>query len=73
MNSRRKKIGLFIGLTFLIDWLMVAVFVASGGTWNTFNALVLATIYMFVPMVCAIAVQRHYGEAVRNRWASPSK
>lgn len=77
MNSRHKKIGLFIGLTFLINWLMVAVFVVSGGTWNTFNALVLATVYMFVPMVCAVAVQKHYGEAVRrplgisfkvNRW-----
>ncbi|MFW5936268.1 MAG: CPBP family intramembrane glutamic endopeptidase [Candidatus Hadarchaeota archaeon] len=77
MSSRLKKIGLFIGLIFLIDWLMVAVFVASGGEWNTLNAMVLATAYMFVPMVCAIAVQKYYGEAVRrplgisfkvNRW-----
>ncbi len=56
MSLRTKKILLFIGLTFLLDWLMVLLYVAMGGRDE--GLPFLATVYMFVPMIIAFVVQK---------------
>ena len=78
MNQHIKKAILFVGLTFLVSWLMVLLFFAFGGKWNTPASIVMAVCYMFVPMIIAIIVQKLiYKEPVKeplgisfklNRW-----
>jgi uncharacterized protein len=58
MNKNFKKIMLFIGLTFLANWLMAGLFFALGGRWGSPASLAFAASYMFVPMVMAIIVQK---------------
>lgn len=78
MNVNIKKLLLFLGLTFVVNWLMVILFFACGGKWGTPASLVMAAIYMFVPMLMAIIVQKFiYRETIKeplgisfklNRW-----
>ena len=78
MNQHIKKAMLFVGLTFLVSWLMVLLFFAFGGKWNTPASIAMAVCYMFVPMIIAIIVQKLiYKEPVKeplgisfklNRW-----
>jgi membrane protease YdiL (CAAX protease family) len=78
MNRNIKKAALFIGLTFSFSWLMAALFFAFGGQFYTPAGLVMALIYMFIPMVIAIVVQKFiYRERLKqplgisfklNRW-----
>ncbi len=64
MNT--KKVTYFLGLTFFINWTAAAVFYLMGGEWDQPYAMVFAIGYMFVPMVCAIIVQKSiYKEALR--------
>ncbi|MCK5200930.1 MAG: CPBP family intramembrane metalloprotease [Spirochaetales bacterium] len=58
MNKNIKKIISFIGLTFVICWLMVVLFFAFGGKWDTPASFGITTIYMFIPMAVAILVQK---------------
>lgn len=69
---------LFIFLTFLVNWLMAALFFAFGGKWGSPASLAMAASYMFVPMIIAIIVQKViYKEHIKkplgisfklNRW-----
>jgi len=69
---------LFIGLTFLVNWLMAILFFAFGGKWGSPASLAMAGSYMFVPMVIAVIVQKFiYKEPLKkplgvsfrlNRW-----
>ena len=69
---------LFIFLTFLVNWLMAALFFAFGGKWGSPASLAMAASYMFVPMIMAIIVQKFiYKEHIKeplgisfklNRW-----
>jgi len=78
MNKNLKKVLLFIGLTFFFSWSMAILFFALGGKWNTPASLTMAVIYMFIPMVVAIIVQKFiYKERIKeplgisfklNRW-----
>ncbi len=54
----RKKVLLFLGLTFAADWLMAGLFYLLGGRLNTTPAVIMALCYMFVPMVVAVVVQK---------------
>jgi len=54
----RKKVLLFMGLTFAADWLLAGIFWLSGGRLNTTPATIMSIGYMFVPMVMAIVVQK---------------
>ncbi|MDI3280386.1 MAG: CPBP family intramembrane metalloprotease [Bacillota bacterium] len=72
-----RKVGLFLALTFGADWLLAGLFAAGGGRWNTPASLAVAVLYMLVPMLGALAVQRLYREPVKeplglsfrlNRW-----
>ena len=78
MSGNWKKTLLFIGLTFSVSYRVAISFHLLGGKWNTTEAIVVAVIYMFIPMVMAIFVQKViYGQAVKgplgiswklNRW-----
>lgn len=56
MSRRAKKILLFIALTFLLDWSMVYLYMALGGSPD--GLIVLGMAYMFVPMIAALIVQK---------------
>ncbi|MCX5997695.1 MAG: CPBP family intramembrane metalloprotease, partial [Chloroflexi bacterium] len=58
MSVRAKKILLFTGLTFFIDWSLVGLYLALGGTTDGAGMALLAVFYMFVPMLVAIMVQK---------------
>jgi membrane protease YdiL (CAAX protease family) len=58
MSLRVKKTLLFILLTFFIDWSLVFLYIALGGKVDSLGIVLLASIYMFVPMAVAIIVQK---------------
>jgi membrane protease YdiL (CAAX protease family) len=77
MKINFKKVALFICLTFFLSWLMAILFFAFGGRWNTPASLVMAVVYMFIPMAVSIVVQKLiYKEPLKtlgisfkiNRW-----
>jgi membrane protease YdiL (CAAX protease family) len=78
MKLNIKKTLLFVGLTFLLSWLLALLFYAFGGRWNTLPAIIMATAYMFIPLIVVIIIQKLiYKEPVKkplgisfklNRW-----
>ncbi len=78
MNEKAKRVGLFIGITFALSWLIVILFLAFGGKWGTYSAIIVVTAFMFMPMTSAILVQKFiYKELLKkplgisfklNRW-----
>jgi len=78
MYKNLRKAALFVGLTFFFSWFIAVSFFAFGGKWFTPASLVMAIIYMFIPMVIAIVVQKFiYKESLKrtlgisfklNRW-----
>jgi len=78
VQQNTKKVFIFVGLTFLLSYLLVFIYLALGGKWIIPGSLIVATTYMFIPMVVAIIVQKHIlGEPVKgplgisfklNRW-----
>lgn len=73
-----KKGLLFIGLTFLVNWLTAILFFVFGGQSYAPAFYVMCICYMFIPMIMAIIVQKFvYKEAIKeplgisfrlNRW-----
>lgn len=53
-----RRVCLFLGMTFAINWLMAGMFWAFGGRWNTPSSLILGVLYMFVPAICVVIVQK---------------
>ncbi len=79
MNSRLRKALLFVGLTFVVSWLLaVLFFYVLGGGSNRLAALAVLVVYMFIPLTVAVIVQKAiYREPLReplgitfefNRW-----
>lgn len=78
MKVKLQKVALFIGLTFLVNYLLIFLYLALGGKWVMPQSLILGTGYMFVPMIIAIVVQKViYRESLKepfgisfkwNRW-----
>ncbi|HAR63898.1 MAG: CPBP family intramembrane metalloprotease [Candidatus Margulisiibacteriota bacterium] len=70
MNSvNRKKVILFVVLTYLIDWSMVVIFMLRGGKWNSSSALMLSLFYMLVPMLVTIVFQKYiYKENMKEQY-----
>ena len=65
--QRARKIGLFTGITFMLSWLTVVLFIALGGEWWTPSGLIVGTVFMFMPMVSTIIVQKIiYKEPLRK-------
>ena len=59
MNQKNKRIALFIGLTFFLNYLLFFLYFLLGGKWVMPGSLIIATAYMFIPMVVAIIVQKY--------------
>src|SRR5262245_16920542 len=57
-----KKVALFLALTYALTYLLAIVYFLAGGTVNPpgiFNAFLLfGVVYMFVPTLCAVVVQK---------------
>lgn len=78
MGQHIRKATLFTALTFLVNWSLVALFLALGGRWYTPAGYAFGAAYMFIPMVAAVLVQKGlYRQPVRkplgisfrlNRW-----
>lgn len=58
MSLRIKKTLLFILLTFFIDWSIVFLYIALGGKVDSLGIVLLAAVYMFIPMIVTIIVQK---------------
>ncbi len=58
MSLRVKKTLLFVLLTFFVDWSLVFLYIALGGTVDSLAIVLLASVYMFVPMIVTIIVQK---------------
>ncbi|MGA2070104.1 MAG: CPBP family intramembrane glutamic endopeptidase [Sedimentisphaerales bacterium] len=78
MNKNLKKVLMFLSLTFFFSWLLAILFFTFGGKWNTPASLAMAIVYMFIPMMASIVVQKFiYKEPLKkplgisfklNRW-----
>lgn len=77
MNEKTKKIGLFIGVTFSLSWLIAILFFALGGKWNTPVSVIVGAVIMVMPTIGTIIVQKLiYKEPLKplgisfkiNRW-----
>src|SRR5690606_34045969 len=53
-----NRLTLFLILTFGINFSMVGVFYLLGGAYKSFPGTILATVYMFIPMLAAIIVDK---------------
>jgi membrane protease YdiL (CAAX protease family) len=58
MQQRFRKAALFVGLTYLISYLLVFLYSALVGSWTMPNAVVLGVVYMFVPTMVVLIVQK---------------
>ena len=58
MNGKIKRSGLFIGMTFALSWFIAILFFTFGGKWGTPSAIIVATAFMFMPMVSAVLIQK---------------
>ena len=77
-NKNNKKALLFIALTFSISYLLVFLYFLFGGKWVMPGSLFVSVIYMFIPMLVTIFVQKAiYKENIKeplgvsfklNRW-----
>lgn len=76
-NIDQRKISMFLGLTFLVCWLILPIYFAFGGTWSGPYTIVALLVYMFVPMTMAIVVQRFvYHQPLREPfgiWFKPNR
>ncbi|MEH2072422.1 MAG: CPBP family intramembrane glutamic endopeptidase [Nostoc sp.] len=58
MKRYFKKVWLFLGLTFLFNYLLVILYLALGGKWVVPGSLIITTTYMFIPMLVTVAIQK---------------
>lgn len=78
MQDHLKKSIWFSALAFALSWALVGVFLLVGGQWNTPVASLIAVVYMWMPLVAVIILQKGvYKQPVRtqtglwfrlNRW-----
>jgi membrane protease YdiL (CAAX protease family) len=55
---QRKGLTHFIVITFVLSWGLIGVFNLFGGSWNSPGATVVATLYMFMPLLASKIVQK---------------
>ena len=70
MTQDSRKILKFVALTFFICWLLIGVFYAFGGEWGSRKSTGIAFIYMWIPGIVAVYMQKFmYREPVRSTLA----
>lgn len=58
MNNTPKKATLFILFTFLFSWLLVGGYYLFGGRLSSPSAILVLSIYMFMPAIATIIIQK---------------
>lgn len=58
MSETNKKAFIFLALCFLINWSLVFFYDMAGGSWDNTGRTVISIIYMFIPMLSVIIVQK---------------
>jgi membrane protease YdiL (CAAX protease family) len=53
-----KKVALFLGLTYALTYLLAISYFQAGGTIQPPSILIMGVIYMFMPALCAVVVQK---------------
>lgn len=53
-----RAVGVFLGLTFAVSWLVAGLFWILGGRWGSLVSTPVGVLYMFVPMTAALLVQK---------------
>jgi membrane protease YdiL (CAAX protease family) len=72
-NVDRRRVSAFLGLTYLLSWLIALLLYLSGSDPKSAAAVTLLTAYMFVPMGVTLFLKRFvYAEEIRDslglRW-----
>ena len=64
-----KKVTLFVGLTLLLSYLLVALYFILGGTWTIPGSTIIGVILMFVPATVAVFIQKRMdGRSVKEQF-----
>ena len=58
MEFNIKRVGLFIGLTYLLSWTIVIIFLALSGSWNSPYTSIILIAFMFIPSIIAVFLQK---------------
>ncbi len=64
----KKSTWIFILIAFGLSWLLAAIFFLAGGKYNSPGGLIIATAYMFCPLIAALVVQKFY---LKEKIATP--
>ncbi len=59
MTRNTRYILQFVGITYFLSWTLIGVFAFSGGRWQTAQAYTIALVYMLIPGLTAIVVQKY--------------
>ncbi|OEF97430.1 CPBP family intramembrane glutamic endopeptidase [Desulfuribacillus alkaliarsenatis] len=57
MNKYKKAI-VFTGLTYVISFVFISLFFMSGGQWGSASSIGVAMLYMAIPMIVAVFLQK---------------
>src|SRR5262245_48876303 len=58
MGVNGKKVALFLGLTYALTYLLAIIYSLAGGSVKPPGILIVGVIYMFMPTLCAVVVQK---------------
>jgi membrane protease YdiL (CAAX protease family) len=58
MGVNGKKVALFLGLTYALTYLLAIIYFLAGGTVKPPGILIVGVVYMFMPTLCAVVVQK---------------
>jgi hypothetical protein len=53
-----KKVALFLGLTYALTYLLAISYFLARGTVKPPGILIVGVVYMFMPALCAVVVQK---------------
>jgi hypothetical protein len=66
MGVNVKKVALFLGLTYALTYLLAIIYFLAGGSVKPPGILIVVVIYMFMPTLCAVVVQKSFTEPVEK-------
>ncbi|MFA6470618.1 MAG: CPBP family glutamic-type intramembrane protease [Candidatus Latescibacterota bacterium] len=58
MTINSKRTLSFIGITFLLSWVLAGIFALCGGVWTSKSAYPVTFLYMIIPGLAALVVQK---------------
>jgi membrane protease YdiL (CAAX protease family) len=60
MKTHMKKAWLFVGLTYFLNYFLVIFYRLLGGRWEIPGSLIVSIVYMFVPMLVVLGLDKYY-------------